>query len=64
MNDTDLTALVGLSESEARRRVEAAGWRFRVLEIDGVGQASTADLRDDRVNVSLMAGTVTDADVG
>jgi len=64
MTQAELESLVGLGAEEARRRVEAKGWRFRVLIEDGVGRPSTTDLRDDRVNVTVVAGKVERADVG
>lgn len=60
----DVHALVGLSEAEARRRVEATGWRFRVLSRDEASFPCTADLRDDRVNVHVRAGKVAEAGIG
>lgn len=64
MSEEEVEALVGLTVEEARRRVEAKGWRLRVLSEDGVGRPSTADLRDDRVNVAVSAGKVTQVGVG
>jgi hypothetical protein len=64
MTDKEVKALVGLGVAEARRRVEAKGWHFRVLIEDGVGKPSTTDLRDDRVNVTVRRGKVEQADVG
>jgi hypothetical protein len=64
MNADEVTALVGLDVAEARRRVEAKGWAFRVLFEDGVGRAGTTDLRDDRVNVAVRRGKVEKAEVG
>lgn len=64
MNANEVEALMGLSVEEARRRVEARGWLFRVLIEDGVGLPATADLRQDRVNVEVVAGRVERADVG
>src|SRR4051812_19254771 len=43
MNAEEVEALVGLAVEEARRRVEARGWHFRVLIEDGVGLPATAD---------------------
>jgi hypothetical protein len=49
---------------QARRRVTATGWAFRVLIEDGVSRPSTADLRSDRVNVTVIKGKVTAAGIG
>jgi hypothetical protein len=64
MTDKQVNALIGLDVVEARRRVEAKGWHFRVLTEDGVGHLATTDLRDDRVNVTVRRGKVEQADVG
>src|SRR5262245_46840097 len=37
MSDYEVGELVGLGVEEARRRVEAGGWRFRIMKEDGVG---------------------------
>jgi hypothetical protein len=64
MNSDEVQALVGLDVAEARRRVKAKGWTFRVMFEDGVGRAGTADIRDDRVNVAVRGGKVEKAEVG
>jgi len=52
-------SIVGLSIDEATKVAEAAGFTVRVLLLDGVDQVATADLRTDRLNVSVVDGTVT-----
>jgi hypothetical protein len=64
MHPIDPTALVGLTVAEARRRAEAKGYQFRVLIEDGQSGTSTADCRNDRVNVEVTAGKVVRADIG
>ncbi len=64
MEHIDLTALVGLTVEEARRRAETHGYQFRVLIEDGESPFVTADYRIDRVNVEVAAGRVVRADVG
>ena len=64
MDPIDLTALVGLTVEEARRRAEARGYQFRVLIEDGRSSYATADFRTDRVNVEVAAGKVVRADIG
>jgi hypothetical protein len=43
MDPIDLTALVGRPVEEARSRVEAQGYQFRVLIEDGRSAFATAD---------------------
>lgn len=66
--EVDLTvasqALVGLTVDEATKVAEGNGWVLRVTTLDGESQASTADYRPERVNVSVEAGLVTSVDFG
>jgi hypothetical protein len=64
MTDEELKALAGLTVEEARRQVEARGLHFRVVSEDGTSFPATMDYRIDRVNVHIMAGTVTRANLG
>lgn len=52
-------SIVGLPIDEATTVAEAAGFTVRVLLLDGVDQVATADLRTDRLNVSVVDGIVT-----
>ena len=63
MTEADLLALQGLSVEEARRRVEARGLLFRILYVDDVPIAHTADLRQDRVNVAVRSGKIEMAEI-
>lgn len=56
--------VVGLNEDEATRLATGAGWTVRVVSIDGVDQAVTADLRSDRINLTLESGRVVSVSVG
>jgi hypothetical protein len=53
--------VVGLPEAEARRRVEAAGLRFRPIR---AGDVLTADLALTRVTATVVDGRVQEARVG
>ena len=44
---------------EAAKVAEGNGWGFRVVRVDGVDQAVTADYVPTRVNVEVTAGVVT-----
>lgn len=57
--DEVTTALVGLSVDEAAKVAETNGWVLRVVRIDGVDQAATADLITNRANVATEGGVVT-----
>jgi len=52
--------IVGLMEDEARRRVEAAGLRFRPVRVGG---AESADWSATRVTATVVEGVVRSADV-
>jgi hypothetical protein len=49
---------VGLSEPDAEAKASADGLTLRVVGTDGECAAITMDLREDRVNVELVDGTV------
>jgi len=51
-------SIVGLTIDEATTTAEAAGFTVRVTTLDGVIQVGTADLRTDRLNVSVENGVV------
>ena len=53
--------IIGCSEEEARKRVEAAGLTFRRVRAGGV---RTADLALARVTATIVDGRVRDARVG
>lgn len=57
--DEVTTALVGLSVDEAAKVAETNGWVLRVVRVDGVDQAATADLITNRANVATEGGVVT-----
>jgi hypothetical protein len=61
LTDPPLTGYVGLSESEARQKAETEHLVLRVTCRDGDQRGGTADLRQDRVNVSIDKGKVTSA---
>ncbi len=56
LRNLDFKSLIGCTENDARRRVEAAGGVFRTYE--GEDSALTTDLVEDRVTARVDAGTV------
>jgi outer membrane murein-binding lipoprotein Lpp len=56
--------ILGMTEQEAKSATEAAGYTFRVVEIDGQPQAVTMDYRIDRVNATINDGRVASVTVG
>ncbi len=64
MTEAEVKALVGLAVEEARQRVEGSAFRFRILSADGVSSHATSDLRPDRVDVHVVGGKVTHAEIG
>ena len=56
--------LVGKTTAQAKKAAEDAGYAFRIIEVDGVPKAVTADLQPDRINVAIEDGVVTEATAG
>lgn len=54
---------VGLSEAEATKLAESNGLTVRVVERDGVRDINTDDFRQDRVNLTIVGGKVTIAEI-
>jgi hypothetical protein len=59
-----LESLVGVPEDEAVAAIEEAGWQARVVERDGEPFPATMDYREDRINLVVAGGLVTEATVG
>jgi len=51
-------ALVGFTETEAKRVAGQSGWTIRVLERDGVALPGTRDRISNRINVAVQDGIV------
>lgn len=65
MIDTDVAPLyVGMSESAAIAKAEAAGLTTRVTKRDNAHYCVTMDFHLDRVNFHISDGVVTRADLG
>lgn len=56
--------LIGLSEDEAIKTASSLGWEFRVAARDGEQYMLTTDYVMNRVNVTIVEGTVTEVTVG
>lgn len=56
--------LVGQPRAEAKAAARDEGYEFRVLSVDGDQRPATMDYRPDRINVTIVDGTVTQAGVG
>lgn len=52
--------LTGLTVDEATRVAEQSGWSVRVVREDGVDLAVTMDFRENRMNVAVVDGLVTE----
>jgi hypothetical protein len=50
-----------ISQEEAVRIIEDAGYEWRVASIDGVPQPTTRDYREDRVTMDIDDGNVVGA---
>jgi hypothetical protein len=64
VSDKMVSALVGLSESEAAAMAKDKGWELRVVSRDGEDFMVTQDYKTDRVNITVKSGKVTKASVG
>lgn len=56
--------LIGLTEDEAMKVASTEGWEFRVAARDGEQYMLTTDYVMNRVNVTIVEGTVTEVTVG
>jgi hypothetical protein len=52
--------IIGLPVDDAIKVGEGLGWTVRVVRVDGVDQAATADSSHTRVNVATVDGAVTE----
>jgi hypothetical protein len=59
VNDERLQAVIGMTQADAEAKLAEIGLTLRVIELDGVPQPATMDLRPDRVNVAVTDGVVT-----
>lgn len=57
-------SLVGMSVDAAQSAAEAAGYPFRIIAIDGEEFAVTQDFIEDRINVKIVGGAVTETSLG
>lgn len=60
----DANTLIGLSEDEAMKVASTEGWEFRVAARDGEQYMLTTDYVMNRVNVTIVEGTITEVSVG
>jgi hypothetical protein len=58
--DEDGSEWIGLCLNDAETVAKAMGYQLRVVRIDGVDQAVTADYSDSRFNVAIIDGKVTE----
>ncbi len=54
------TEWIGLCFDDAAAVAKEQGFQIRIVRIDGVEQAVTMDFRDDRYNVAVVGGVVTE----
>ncbi len=65
LDPADVAAtLIGMGEEAAKATAESGGYGWRVMAIDGEEMIGTADYLEDRVNVKLVGGVVTEAWMG
>ena len=61
---TKANEVVGMTLEEATKLIEGDGFISRVVEKDGEFYPITAELRQDRINLSLKDNKVVNATVG
>lgn len=59
----NLDDLIGIAENEALKTIRAAGYLDRIVSRDGEDFIITADLRPDRVNLTIRGNKVIDAEI-
>ncbi len=60
----EANTLIGLTEDEAMKVASSEGWEYRVAARDGEQYMLTADYIVNRVNVTIVEGTITEVTVG
>lgn len=60
----EANTLIGLTEDEAMKVASSEGWEFRIAARDGEQYMLTADYIVNRVNVTIVEGTITEVTVG
>jgi hypothetical protein len=64
LDDASSKKLIGLTEAEAQKVATELGWRVRVAMRDGEAFMLTTDFQTNRVNLTIVAGSVTAVVVG
>jgi hypothetical protein len=64
LDDASAKKLIGLTEAEAQKVATEFGWQVRVAMRDGEAFMLTTDFQTNRVNLTIVAGSVTAVVVG
>jgi len=64
LKELNVNDLVSMDIAEAKKLIFSKGWRFRVVRQDGIDLVHSAEHRNDRVNLRVASGIVTDATIG
>ena len=64
ISNAEAASLVGMTEADALREVQARGWRVRVVGRDGELYAVTMDYSAGRLNFTITNGVITACTVG
>jgi hypothetical protein len=64
LDDASVKKLIGLTEAEAQKVAAELGWQVRVAMRDGEAFMLTKDFQTNRVNLTIVAGSVTAVAVG
>ena len=64
LDDASAKKLIGLTEAEAQKVAAELGWQVRVAMRDGEAFMLTTDFETNRVNLTIVAGSVTAVVVG
>jgi hypothetical protein len=64
LDDASAKKLIGLTEAEAQKVATELGWQVRIAMRDGEAFMLTQDFQTNRVNLTIVAGSVTAVVVG
>ena len=64
LDDASAKQLIGLTEAEAQKVASELGWQVRVAMRDGEAFMLTKDYQTNRVNLTIVAGSVTAVVIG
>ena len=64
LDNASAKKLIGLTEAEAQKVAAELGWQVRIAMRDGEAFMLTTDFQTNRVNLTIVSGSVTAVVVG